>query len=215
MNYLEVVNSVLRRMRQSEVSSLYENKQSAVIAEFVNDAKREVEDAHDWSAYRTDLNIVTAAGVNTYDINGSQNRATVIDVRDITNSAMLSRVSNEYIRRQDLVSSPGTTRPSYWALQGVGTDGDTQIKFWPTPDAIYNLKVHCVLRPDELVAEGDEITIPSKPVVLLTWALASQERGDVDAGDLQSLFQLAKNALADAVMYDVAKNPEEQIWYPV
>lgn len=215
MNYLDIVNSVLRRMRQNTVSSLYENRQSAVIAEFVNDAKRECEDAHDWSAYRTDLTIGTSDGVGSYALLGSQNRATVIDVRNVTSSCMIKPISSSYIRRQELVGSLGTTQPSYYALDGVAPSGDSQIKFWPVPDGLYTIKVHCVLRPPELEAEGDELTIPSKPVVLMAWALASQERGDVDAGDLQSLFQLAKNALADAIMYDAAKNPDEQVWYSV
>lgn len=214
-NYLDIVNSVLRRMREPTVSSLYENKQSSVVAEFVNDAKRECEDAHDWSVFRTDLPVATAAGVTTYSLEGSSNRASIIDVRDITNSAMLHPVSSTYIRRQDLVSNPGNTRPSYWALEGVDSNGDSQIRFWPPADDIYAIRVHCVLRPDELTAEGSILQIPSKPVELMTWALASQERGDVDAGDLQSLFALAKNALADAIMYDAAKNPDEQVWGPV
>lgn len=215
MNYLDIVNSVLRRMRQNTVSSLYENRQSAVIAEFVNDAKRECDDAHDWSAYRTDLTIGTSDGINTYELTGSENRATIIDVRNTTQKCMINPVSSAYIRRQSLVSDLGSSQPTYYALEGVASNGNTQMKFWPTPDDTYIIKVHCVLRPGELEAEGDTLTIPSKPVVLMAWALASQERGDVDAGDLQSLFQLAKNALADAIMYDAAKNPDEQIWYPV
>ena len=214
-DYLDIVNSVLRRMRESTVSSLYENKQSSVVAEFVNDAKRECEDAHDWSVFRTDLALATSAGVSSYRLQDSQNRATVIDVRDLTSPAMLKQVSNAYIRRQNLLANPGQSRPSYWALDGIHSSGDSNISLWPIPDGIYNIRVHCVLRPDELTAEGSILQIPSKPVELLTWALASQERGDVDAGDLRSLFQLAKNALADAIMYDAAKNPDEQVWSPV
>ncbi len=206
-----MVNSVLRRLREDTVSSLYENEFSSVVAEFINDAKREVEDAHDWSALRTDLTLATANGINTYRLQGSQNRATIIDVRDTTSQCMLRQVSNAYIRRQDL--TPGAnTRPSYWALEGVDSvSGDSQMRFWPTPDALYTIKVHCVLR----TAEGDTVGIPSKPIVLLATAMAAQERGAVDSADLQSLFLYAKNALADAIMYDAAKNPEEQIWGPV
>jgi hypothetical protein len=216
MNYLDMVNSVLRRLREEPVSSLYENRQSSVVAEFINDAKREVEDAHDWSAYRTDLTIGTSAGITNYRLIGSSNRATVIDVRNITSNSMLTRVTSDFIRRQDIIQNPGQTKPSYWALEGMdAASGDSKIRLWPTPDDNYSIKIHCVLRPDELQAEGDQVTIPSKPIVLLAWAMSAMERGDVDAGDVQSAAQLAKNALADAIMYDAAKNPDEQIWYPV
>jgi hypothetical protein len=215
MDYLDMVNSVLRRLREGTVTSLYQNEFSSVVAEMVNDAKREVEDAHDWSALRSDLILTTSDGINTYTLPGSQNRATVIDVRDTTNSSMLSPVSSTYIRRQDIISSPGTTKPSYWALEGVDGSGDTQIKFWPTPDNVYTIKAHCVIRTPDLAAEGDTVAIPTKPIVLLAYAMSAQERGSVDSTDIQFMYQFAKSALADAIMYDAAKNPDEQVWYPV
>jgi len=215
MNYLDMINSVLRRLREGTVSSIYQNEFSSVVAEFVNDAKREVEDAHDWSALRTDLTIVTNAGTNSYRLNGSQNKATIIDVRNITSQSMLRPVASSYIRRQDLVSSPGQTQPQFWTLEGIHSSGDSQIKFWPTPDDVYTIKVHAIVRTPELEAEGDTVGIPSKPIVLLATAMAAQERGGVDSMDMQSQYQLAKNALADAIMYDAAKNPDEMIWYSV
>ena len=50
MTYLQLVNSVLRRIREDEVSSVSQNNYSKLIGEFVNDAKRTVEDSYDWTA---------------------------------------------------------------------------------------------------------------------------------------------------------------------
>lgn len=213
MDYLDMVNSVLRRLREDTVSSLYENRQSSVVAEFVNDAKRVVEDAHDWSALRTDLTFATGDGISEYPLPGSMNRATIIDARDQTNQAMLNETTSAWLRRQSLTNNPGTTRPSRYAMEGVDSSGDSIIKLWPTPDSAYIIKVHCVVRTPELSAEGDTPSIPTQPIILLAHALAAQERGDVDSGDLQSLFGYARKSLADAVMYDAAKNRDEQIWY--
>ena len=55
MTYLDVVNNVLRRKREEEVASVSSNTYSKMVGDFVNDAKRTVEDSWDWSALRTTL----------------------------------------------------------------------------------------------------------------------------------------------------------------
>jgi len=62
MTYLELVNGVLRRLRENQVSAVDQNPYSLLIGDLVNDAKRIVEDAWDWSALRTTLTITTTAG---------------------------------------------------------------------------------------------------------------------------------------------------------
>ena len=66
MTYLNVVNNVLRRMREEEVTSVSSSTYSKMVGDFVNDAKRSVEDAWDWSALRTTLTITTTADVFNY-----------------------------------------------------------------------------------------------------------------------------------------------------
>ena len=65
MTYLQLVNSVLRRMRETETDTIENSNDSYVklVGEFVNDARRIVEDAWDWSALRTTLIAETQAGV--------------------------------------------------------------------------------------------------------------------------------------------------------
>mgnify|MGYP003675312696 FL=1 len=50
MTYLEIVNSVLVRLREEEVTSLDENDYSKLISRLVNVTKNEVENAWNWSA---------------------------------------------------------------------------------------------------------------------------------------------------------------------
>jgi len=61
MTYLEIVNSVLRRLREREVLSVSESSYSKLIGDFVNDARNEVETAWGWSALRTTLTLTTTA----------------------------------------------------------------------------------------------------------------------------------------------------------
>ena len=71
MTYLQIVNSVLRRLREEEVSTVAQNSYSKLIGEFVNDAKRTVEDAYDWTALRTELPVSLVADTTTYSLTGS------------------------------------------------------------------------------------------------------------------------------------------------
>ena len=66
MTYLELVNNVLRRMREDEVSTVAENTYSKMVGDFVNDAKNIVEAAWDWSGLRTTLTVTTSADIFNY-----------------------------------------------------------------------------------------------------------------------------------------------------
>jgi len=215
MNYLDLVNNVLRRMREDTVDSLYENEQSTVVADLINDAKRIVEDSHDWTAYKTDYTFATAAADSTYSLIGTKNRATIEDVRDLTSGGFLTYVPSQYMRRQEMVDESVTTRPTYYCEDGVDANGDTQIKLWPVPDGIYQMSVRAVRRADDLTEEGSELTIPHMPVIHYAHMMAARERGDVDSNDVQFLMGVAKKSLGDAIMYDVAKQPEKMVWYPI
>jgi hypothetical protein len=129
---------------------------------------------------------------------------------------MLRQVSAAYIRRQELIQdNPGLTRPTYYAFDGIDASGDSILKLHPTPDALYQIKVHCIQRQADLEAEGDKLNIPYQPVMLLAHAMAAQERGDVSSSDIQALYTIAMKSLGEYVMLDAGKNPEEMIWYPV
>lgn len=55
MTYLEIVNKVLKRLRETQVTTIDYSEYSSLISEFVNDAKNEVEDAWNWSAHTTSV----------------------------------------------------------------------------------------------------------------------------------------------------------------
>jgi hypothetical protein len=74
MTYLQLVNSVLRRLREDEVTTVGQTSYSKLIGEFVNDAKRTVEDSYDWTALRTTLTVSTTTDTFNYVLTGSQNR---------------------------------------------------------------------------------------------------------------------------------------------
>ena len=60
--YLELVNDVLIRMREPQVTSVSENTVSSLVGKYINDAKRQVSDAYDWDAFNTAITVTTTAG---------------------------------------------------------------------------------------------------------------------------------------------------------
>jgi hypothetical protein len=61
MTYLELVNDVLARLREQQVTTVNLTTYSSLIGKFVNDAKRQVEDAYDWNALGQDINVTTSS----------------------------------------------------------------------------------------------------------------------------------------------------------
>jgi len=64
-----------------------------------------------------------------------------------------------------------------------------------------------------LSSDADKLKVPSKPVELLTYAMAVEERGEDGGVNPVSAYARANNALQDAISLDAAKHPEETIWY--
>ena len=64
--YLDLVNNVLTRLREPTVSSVQDNSYSKLIGVYINDAKREVEDAYDWNSLTNTLSATTTDSVFNY-----------------------------------------------------------------------------------------------------------------------------------------------------
>ena len=60
--FLDCVNGVLRRIRETEAVSVTDTAYVKLVSDFVNEAKREVEDAWSWSVLRTTKTISTVSG---------------------------------------------------------------------------------------------------------------------------------------------------------
>ena len=61
----DMVNKILTRMRESTVGTINSTDQSSAVLRLVNDAKREVEDAYNWTALQDTITVTTTAGTHT------------------------------------------------------------------------------------------------------------------------------------------------------
>ena len=215
MTYLNLVNNVLRRLREAEVSAIDETAYSALIGDIVNDARQQVEDSWDWGALRTDIVVATVEDTAQYALTGTQNRATVVDARNTTSNSGLRHKSSRWGRIQDLSNNTAKGAPYWYASDGIDGSGDMQVKVYPTPDGVYSLSLHVVQREADLADEGDTVSIPTMPIIHLAYALSARERGEVQGTTAAEIFGVAKRLLSDAIAYDSAKNPTDVIFYEV
>jgi len=213
MTYLNLVNNVLRRLREEETTSVASSTYSKMVGDFVNDAKRMVEDAWDWSALRTTLTITTTDDIFNYVLTGSQNRIKALNVINDTANLLMEYRTATFFDEAYLISEPRKGAPTYYTYNGVDSNGDTQIDVYPTPEKAYTIRFNCVKRQDDLSADSDELTVPAMPVIHLAIALLARERGETGGTSAPEYFAIADRYLSDAIALDAQKHPEEVIFY--
>lgn len=213
MTYLEMVNNILKRLRERTVQTVEANAYSTLIGILVNDAKKEVEDAWQWSGLRTTLTATTVNGTFSYVLNGSGHRPTILSViNDTTNEVMEYRPPEWFNEKYLIDTTVDTGAPRYYTFNGLGNDDDTIMEFYPKPDATYEVRINVVLRTDDLVLDTDNVYVPYRPIMHLAYAKAIEERGEDGGVMSSSAYATAQRALADAISLDAAKHPEELIW---
>jgi len=218
MTYLELVNKVLLRLREPEVTTVQgsgvSNQYARLIGEFVNEAKAQVEVATDWSALRTTLTLLTDANVFNYELNGTGNNFKVLDVLNDTSNFVMQYKSGSWFNEQFLLTTPETGEPAFYNFNGVSADGDTQVDIYPVPDGEYQLRFNVTLRNAPLSNDSDTVVIPTRPIILLATAFAIEERGEDGGQQSMNAYAAARSALADEVAMDSGRHPEDSIWYP-
>jgi len=215
MTYLELVNGVLRRLRENSVSTVSQNDYSALIGDMVNDAKRTVEDAWDWSALRSTLTATTSANVFNYVLTGSANRIKLIDVVNEQSNNFLTYKDSHWMTNAYLNQEAPAGSPRYFSFNGVDANGDTQVDLYPPPDGVYDIRFNCILRQGDLSNDSDVLLVPHMPVLHLALAMAARERGETGGRSADELMAFAQNYLSDAVALDAYKHPEETVYMAV
>lgn len=215
--YLELVNDILVRMREPEVSTVQENTLSKLIGKLVNDAKRQVEDAFQWSALVTDITLPTVAGTSTYTVTGSGNRFKVSEIHNTSKFIGLNPVSLDvYNLWSGATATPQQAAPTYYCFNGINTStGDAKVMLWPVPDAVYSLNVQLYIPQAALSNDTDYLKVPSEPVILGAFSRALVERGEDGGLNSSEAYGLYKSSLADHIAIEASRFVEDSVWEAV
>ena len=226
-SYLSVVNSVLRRLREREVTSVNDNAYARLIGTFVNDAKREVEDAWNWSHLKSSIQVTTVPGFFRYELNGSGQRFRLIYdyagrpgvFNDTEDTFLQKSPSTRWMSRQLNHNDVTENQPQWFEFNGFTSDGDVVVDFYPIPDKAYSINFDVAIPQADFSTDGSDdstiIACPAQPITFGAWSRAIYERGE-DEGYLSDLaFRDYTNALADAISWDNNNTSDEANFFVV
>jgi hypothetical protein len=208
--YLDLVNDVLIRMRESTVSTVSATPFSTLIGKFINDAKRQVSDSYDWDAFNTPI-IVTTSANNTgpYSLTGAGVRYKTMDVINTTAYNQLEALSHaQYDSYYYTIPNPTKAIPLYYTVRGVDTNGDIKVVFWPVPDAVYTIRFSLIVPEADFTTDSSTTLLAKEPIVLGAYARALIERGEDGGLNSSEAFAMYKSCMSDLIALELARSPE-------
>tara|TARA_R110000765_G_C18884692_1_gene602440 strand:+ start:72 stop:716 length:645 start_codon:yes stop_codon:yes gene_type:complete len=211
MTYLQLVNQVLRKLREEPVTTVNENDYSTLIGIFINDSINAVEASWDWSSLRKTLDITTYSGQDTYPLINFGIRGEVMYVYNTNNKNEIRQKTKAYIDDKRY-KTDNLGMPYSWALKGTDTNNNTNIIFYPKPDKEYIVSVDCVIRNESLVSDADATVLPVLPIIQLAFAYALREKGETGGQGAMEQNMYADKDLANAIALDAANNAGELVF---
>ena len=213
--YLTLVNDVLSRLRESEVTSVSDNTYSSLIGRFVNEAKREVEDAWNWNRLRNTITVDTVADSFNYTLTSSQKRFRFIDAFNDTQDIEMRLTGMNTLNQRFYLGTTQTGAPQEFGFNGHDTSGDAKVDVYPVPDAVYSLRFNLIIPQADLSADTDEIIMNEFPIILGAYAKAIFERGEDGGVSTNEAYQIYNVALNDAISQDAALAQDELVYQAV
>ena len=210
MTYLELINDVLVRLRETTVSTNSETTYSALIGKFVNDAKRQVEDAYAWNVLGTTVTLSTTSGTYSYALTGAGQKFQVQDVINVTGNVGMKNIDFATMNRYQNFSTPVSGIPAYYAFDGVDSNNDTKVTLYPRPDGVYSIPFSLTVPQATLSADATVVKVPDTLVAQNAYARALVERGEDGGLTSSEAYSLYKAMLSDYIALEGTRYPENQ-----
>jgi len=216
MTYLEIVNSILVRLREPTVSTVALSSYSSLIGKFVNDAKRQVEDAYDWNALGQEKTVTTVANTYVYSLTGAGQKFRVSsDPLNTTSNVVMRNISVADMRQKQNFTPIVTNIPVEYCFEGVDASGDAEIQLYGRPDGVYSIKFFLTIPQATLSSDGTSVLVPDVLVEQNAYARALVERGEDGGLTSSEAYNLYRSMLADYISLEATRFPETQEFVPV
>ena len=210
MTYLELVNDVLVRLREPVVTTYNETTYSTLIAKFINDAKRQVEDAFSWNALGTTITVTTVANTSSYSLTGAGQKFQVMDVINTTSLVGMTNISFVDMNRKLNFAPVATQTPVQYAFDGVDGSYDTQVKLYPIPNGVYTVKFMLTIPQATLASDSTVVKVPDVLVSQNAYSRALVERGEDGGLSSSEAYNLYRAMLSDYIALEGTRYPENQ-----
>jgi hypothetical protein len=210
MTYLELVNDVLIRLRETTVATVNETHYSTLIGKFVNDAKRQIEDAFAWNVLGTTITLSTTSGTYSYSLTGAGQKFQVIDVINATSNVGMKNIDFASMNRKQNFSTPVSGIPSEFAFDGVDGSYNTKVTLYPRPDGVYSIPFSLTVPQATLSSDSTVVLVPDVLVVQNAYSRALVERGEDGGLSSSEAYLLYKSMLSDYIALEGTRYPENQ-----
>lgn len=211
MTYLELVNAVLMRLREPTVSTVSLNTYSTLIGKFVNDAKRQVEDAYDWNILGQEITVATVANTYVYSLTGAGQKFRLSsEPLNTTNNVVMEQISVADMRQKQNFTPIVTNIPSQFCFEGVDGSGDAQVQLYGRPDGIYTIKFFVTVPQATLSSDNTTVLVPDVLVEQNAYARALVERGEDGGLTSSEAYNLYRSMLSDYISLEATRFPESQ-----
>ena len=187
-NYLQLVNNVLVRLRQAPVSTVTTTDYTGLIARYVNDAKRDIEDAWNWNALKSTITETTAADSFQYVLTGAGQRYKILQVFNDSRDTEMRMAPTTAMTKWFLTATPQRGIPMYYNINGVDPLGDPNVDVYPVPNGAYDLRFNLIIPQDDLLADTDVPLVPSYLIEQGALVYALYERGEDSAAREQQHY---------------------------
>jgi len=209
MTYLELVNDVLVRLRESTVSTVGETTYSSLIGKFVNDAKRQIEDTYTWNVLNQTVTVTTAANTSSYSLTGTGQKFRIAEALNTTNYIVLSNIAVSDMNRKLNFGTPVQGVPTEYCFNGSDGNGDTKVDLYPVPNGVYTLKFDVTIPQANLTADGTSVKVLDYLVTQSAYARALIERGEDGGTNSTEAYALFRGMLSDAIAMESTRYPED------
>ena len=223
---LQLVNNVLRELRETEVAAINETDYSVLIAQFINRAKERLEDVnHHWSVYITEIDTTITADSSTiaFDLTATNDRSVLM--RDTDNDLLPAAYDitansvgqlNDFpysdILRERALTADTTKTATIPRIFAIKADSDgrgwTIQTVWPvaTGQTARSWRTYWYVPQAALALDDTDkstvVKLPSLPIELWAIYLALNERGE-EMGEPGGLaFAQAMDALGSSLERD-------------
>jgi hypothetical protein len=211
MTYLEIVNSILVRLREPTVSTVGLDAYSTLIGKFVNDAKRQVEDAYDWNVLGQEKTVTTTSGTYVYSLTGAGQKFRVSsEPLNTTSNVVMRQISVSDMRQKQNFTPIVTNIPAQYCFEGVDANGDVEVQLYGRPDGVYTIKFFLTIPQAALTSDGTSVLVPDVVVEQNAYARALVERGEDGGLSSSEAYNLYRSMLADYIALEATRYPESQ-----
>jgi len=210
MTYLELVNDVLVRLRETTVSTVSETTYSSLIGKFVNDAKRQIEDAFAWNVLGQTITVTTVASTAAYSLTGAGQKFQVMDVINTTSNVGLINITFVDMNRKLNFTPLVNSIPTEFAFDGVDGSYDTKVNLYPIPDGVYTIKFALTVPQATLTSDSTVVAVADTLVAQNAYARALVERGEDGGLTSSEAYQLYRAMLSDYIALEGTRYPENQ-----